>query len=283
MARRSLLFTPGDRPEMLRKATGTKADVLVFDLEDAVSPARKDEARDSVRSVLADPDFNPEAEVCVRVNPTTVAADEDLDGVLSPDARLDSVMLPKVDGPDDIETLARLLNEHGRDLPIIALVETAAGVLHAEAIADADATDALFFGAEDLSADIGASRTPEGDEVAYARQHVVLAAAAAGIEAIDTVFTAIDDVDGLRAEARRAVQLGFDGKPAIHPSQIDPINEAFIPDDEELDWARRVLDAQQAADADDRGVFAVDGQMIDEPLLRRAKRFVERANAGNDP
>lgn len=283
MARRSLLFTPGDRSEMLRKAPGTGADVLVFDLEDAVAPARKAEAREAVRSILVDPAFDPDAEVCVRVNPTTVAADDDLDGVLRPDARLDSVMLPKVDGPDDVETLARLLDEHGRELPVIALVETAAGVLHAEAIAEADATDALFFGAEDLSADIGATRTPEGDEVAYARQQVVLAAAAAGVDAIDTVFTDIDDIAGLRADARRAVQLGFDGKPAVHPDQVEPINEAFVPDEDELAWARRVLEANREADADDRGVFAVDGQMIDEPLLRRARRLVERAAAADEP
>jgi citrate lyase subunit beta/citryl-CoA lyase len=283
MARRSLLFTPGDRPEMLRKAPGTGADVLVFDLEDAVAPARKAEAREAVRSILADPAFDPDAEVCVRVNPTTVAADDDLDGVLRPDARLDSVMLPKVDGPDDVETLARLLDEHGRELPVIALVETAAGVLHAEAIADADDTDALFFGAEDLSADIGATRTAEGDEVAHARQQVVLAAAAAGVDAIDTVFTDIDDIEGLRADARRAVQLGFDGKPAVHPDQVEPINEAFVPDEDELAWARRVLEAHREADADDRGVFAVDGQMIDEPLLRRARRLVERAADDDEP
>lgn len=283
MARRSLLFTPGDRPEMLRKAPGTGADVLVFDLEDAVAPARKAEAREAVRSILADPEFDPDSEVCVRVNPTTVAADDDLDGVLRPDARLDSVMLPKVDGPDDVETLARLLDEHGRELPVIALVETAAGVLHAEAIAEADATDALFFGAEDLSADIGATRTAEGDEVAHARQQVVLAAAAAGVDAIDTVFTDIDDIEGLRADTRRAVQLGFDGKPAVHPDQVEPINEAFVPDEDELVWARRVLEAHREADADDRGVFAVDGQMIDEPLLRRARRLVERAAAADEP
>lgn len=283
MARRSLLFTPGDRPERLRKAPASGADVLVFDLEDAVAPARKAEARAAVRDVLADPEFDPDAEVCVRVNPTTVAADDDLDEVLGPDARLDSVMLPKVDGPDDVETLARLLDEHGWTLPVIALVETAAGILHAEAIAEATATDALFFGAEDLSADLGATRTPEGDEVGYARQHVVLVAAAAGVDAIDTVYTDIDDLEGLRAETRRAVQLGFDGKPAIHPDQVEVINGAFVPDDEALSWARRVLDAHREADADDRGVFAVDGQMIDEPLLRRARRLIDRAAAEDEP
>jgi len=281
MVRRSLLFTPGDRPAMLRKAPSSGADVLVFDLEDAVAPAAKDRGRDAVHEVLADPAFDPDAEVCLRVNPTGIAADDDLAGVLGPDVRLDSVMLPKVERADDVETLGRLLDEHGWSLPVIALVETAAGVLHAEAIAAADGTDALFFGAEDLTADVGATRTPAGDEVAYARQHVVLAAAAAGVDAIDTVFVDIEDVEGLRADARKAVQLGYDGKPAIHPSQVAPINEAFVPDAEALRWARAVLDAEAEAIAADRGVFTVDGEMIDAPLLRRARRLVERAEAAD--
>ncbi|MFB6354306.1 MAG: CoA ester lyase [Halobacteriales archaeon] len=281
MVRRSLLFTPGDRPEMLRKAPGVGADVLVFDLEDAVVPSRKDAAREAVGEVLADPSFDPDAEVCVRVNPAGVAADDDLAAVLGPDARLDSVMLPKVDRARDVGTLARLLEERGRELPVVALVETAAGILHAEAIAAASPTDALFFGAEDLAADVGATRTADGHEVAHARQHVVLAAGAAGVDAIDMVYPDIDDLDGLRARAREAVRLGFDGKPAVHPSQVEPINEAFAPDEEELAWARRVLDAREAAEADGRGVFTVDGEMVDAPLVRQAERLVERAAAAD--
>ncbi len=277
MARRSLLFSPGDRPELLRKAPDVGADVLVFDLEDAVAPARKAEARESVREVLADPGFDPDAEVCVRVNPAGVAADDDLAALLGPDVRLDSLLLPKVGGPGDVEALADALAERGWTLPILALVETAAGVLHAEAVAAAGPTDALCFGAEDLAADLGATRTPEGDEVAHARQHVVLAAAAAGVDAIDTVVVDFEDLDGLRADARTAVGLGYDGKLAIHPTQVDPINEAFTPVDGELAWARAVLEAREAADAEDRGVFVVDGQMIDPPLVRRAERLVDRA------
>jgi citrate lyase subunit beta/citryl-CoA lyase len=283
MVRRSLLFTPGDQPEMLRKAPEAGADVLVFDLEDAVAPARKAEARAAVNKVLRDPAFDPAAEVCVRVNPTGIAADADFEGVLSSDIRLDSVMLPKVTSADDIETLERLLDEHGFDLPVIALVETAAGILHAESIAAASVTDGLFFGAEDFAADIGATRTADGQEVRYARQHVVLVAAAAGIDAIDTVFTDIDNLEGLRAAARKAVQLGYDGKPAIHPAQVEPINRAFVPDETDLEWARRVLEAESAAATDDRGVFTVDGEMIDQPLLKQARRLVDRAEAVNEP
>jgi citrate lyase subunit beta/citryl-CoA lyase len=255
--------------------------VVVFDLEDAVAPARKAAAREAVREALADPDFDPDCEVCVRVNPTGVAADDDLDGIAS-DVRLDSVMLPKAESADDVDALAALLDEHGLDAPVLALVETAAGVLHAEAIAAADATDALLFGAEDLAADVGATRTDEGTEALHAREHVVLAASAAGVDAIDTVYTDIEDTDGLTDETRFAAQLGYDGKMAIHPAQVAPINDAFTPDSDDVEWAERVLAARDEADADDRGVFRVDGEMIDAPLVAQAERIVERARAADE-
>ncbi|WP_433624176.1 HpcH/HpaI aldolase/citrate lyase family protein [Halomicrococcus sp. NG-SE-24] len=284
MPRRSVLFTPGDRPEMLRKAPDAGADVVVFDLEDAVAPGRKAEAREAVRAVLSDPEFDPDCEVCVRINPTGVAADDDLREVAVTDAAatLDSVMLPKTASADDVTTLARLLDEHDCDVPVLALVETAAGVLNAADIAAADATDALAFGAEDLSADVGATRTREGTEVLYAREHVVLAASAAGVDAIDTVYTDIEDVDGLREETAFAVELGYDGKMAIHPAQVDPINEAFTPSAERVEWAERVLEAKAEADAEDRGVFRVDGEMIDAPLVAQAERILEYARAADE-
>ena len=296
MARRSLLFSPGDRPELMRKAPTTGADVLCFDLEDAVAPGRKDEARTAVHDVLADPDFDPDAEVCVRLTATDPAADLDAligggtaeatdgsdDDERSP--RLDAVMLPKVEGADRVERAAGLCADRGLDPAVFALVETAGGVLAAEAIADADPTDALVFGAEDLAADLGATRTDEGTEVLYAREHVVLAASAAGVDALDTVYTDFSDAEGLREETAFALTLGYDGKLAIHPSQVDPINEAFTPDPDEIAWADRVLDARDEADREGRGGFSVDGEMIDAPLVAQAERIVERAAAaGLDP
>jgi citrate lyase subunit beta/citryl-CoA lyase len=278
MARRSLLFSPGDQPDLMWKAPNAGADTVTFDLEDAVAPGEKDAAREAVDEVLADPAFDPEPEVCVRVNAQT--ADDDL-AALSDPARetVDAVMLPKVGGADDVETLRRLLGEHDLDVPVLALVETARGVLNAAGIAAADPTDAVLFGAEDLSADLGATRTDEGTEVLYAREHVVLAASAAGVDAIDTVYTDVGDTAGLREATRFAIQLGYDGKMAIHPGQVGPINEAFTPDDDELGWARKVLEARDEADAAGRGVFTVDGEMIDAPLIARAERIVERAEA----
>ena len=288
MPRRSVMFTPGDRPEMLRKAPGAGADVIVFDLEDAVAPDRKAEARRAVNEVLADADFAPDCEVCVRVNPTGIAADDDLAGVLGGDDAngstaasdaLDSVMLPKTESAEDAATLARLLAERDAEVPILALVETAAGILAAEEIAGVPEVDALVFGAEDLAADVGATRTSEGTEVLYAREHVVLAASAADVDAIDTVYTDIEDTDGLADETEFAIELGYDGKMAIHPGQVDPINDAFTPAPERVEWAERVLEAKEKADADGRGVFRVDGEMIDAPLVAQAERVLAYARA----
>jgi citrate lyase subunit beta/citryl-CoA lyase len=309
MVRRSVLFSPGDRPELMRKAPGTGADVVVFDLEDAVAPSRKAKAREAVVDVLGDPEFDPDCEVCVRVNPVAedasaddiagaddVAGADDAGGAddtvaavaqadvdaLAPhldELRLDAFMLPKCADGDSVRSFDYLFP---RDTPpVFALVESAAGVLHAEGIANADATAALVFGAEDLSADVGATRTSDGTEVLYAREHVLLAAAAADVDAIDTVYTDFSDTDGLREETAFAIQLGYDGKMAIHPSQVDPINDAYTPAADDVDWAERVMTAKADADAEGRGVFQVDGEMIDAPLIAQAERILDRASAAD--
>lgn len=274
MARRSVLFSPGDSPELLRKAPQTDADVLVFDLEDAVVPGRKAEARSAVAEVLSDPDFDPAAEVLVRVNAGEAAA-ADLDA-LPADARVDGVVVPKVSGVSDVVRVERLSGS--RDLPIFALIETATGVLSAATVAETDGVSALIFGAEDLAADLGAERTAEGTEVLYARQHVLLSARAAHVDAIDTVYTDYGDADGLREDAAFARRLGYDGKLAIHPSQVQIINEAYTPDADRVAWARRVLAAREEAETAGRGVFSVDGEMIDAPLVAQAERIVARAD-----
>ncbi|WP_178916684.1 CoA ester lyase [Natronomonas gomsonensis] len=279
MPRRSVLFSPADQPALMHKAPGSGADTVVFDLEDAVAPGRKAEARESVNGVLTDPEFDPDCEVCLRVNPTPSVADEDIEVALSGTPRVDSVMVPKADSAAAVREMDELLHEHGYDLPVIALCESASGVLHAEEIAATPAVDAVAFGAEDLSADIGATRTDDGTEVSHARQHVVLAASAAQIDAIDTVFTDIEETDRLAEETRFAGQLGYDGKMAIHPAQVAVINEAFTPDGEEVEWAETVLEARDDAEADGRGVFRVDDEMIDAPLIARAERIMERHRA----
>ncbi len=262
---------------MCRKAPDSGADVVVFDLEDAVAPARKDEAREAVREVLTS-DFDPDCEVCVRV---AREYDADLDALLDGEPRLDSLMMPKVEGAGDVAALADSLAERGAAYPVFALVETARGVLNADAIAAAETTTAVCFGAEDLAADLGARRTEEGTEVLYARERTVLAASAAGVDAIDTLVTDIEATERLREDADFAVDLGYDGKMAIHPAQVSVINDAYTPSTERIAWAERVLDAKSEADADDRGVFRVDGEMIDAPLVAQAERVLDRARAAD--
>ena len=275
------MFSPGDRPELMRKAPAAGADTIVFDLEDAVAPGRKAEARAAVRDVLSDPDFDPDAEVCVRVTGTETY--RDLEAIADDgDAPFDAVMLPKAESADAVEHLGDQLREHGRPVSVIALIETARGVLRAEAIADAKPTDAVAFGAEDLSADLGATRTDEGTEVLYPREKAVGAAAAAGVDAIDTVYTDFGDETGLAEETRFAATLGYDGKMAIHPSQVPVINEAFTPDADKIAWAKSVLDARDAAAAEGRGVFEVDGEMIDAPLIAQAERVREYARLAEE-
>jgi len=264
----------------MRKAPATGADVVCFDLEDAVAPGEKETAREAVRELLADPEFDPDCEVTVRL--TASAAATDLEALLSdgPDAvRLDAVMTPKVAECDDVSRIADLLAEHDRELPVLALVESARGVLNAEEIADEPATDALVFGAEDLAADLGATRTEEGTEVLHARQQVVLAASAASVDAIDTVHTDYGDEAGLRRETEFARELGYDGKMAIHPAQTGVINESFTPEPEQVEWAEKVIAARDEAAAEGRGVFSVEGEMIDPPLVAQAERLLALAAA----
>lgn len=279
MVRRTVLFSPGDQPELMAKAPESGADVVVFDLEDAVAPGQKDAARGAVSNTL--PDLDPDCEVCVRVNPLEAGGRTDIETVLADTDTVDSVMLPKVAVAADVTALSEELHSQGAALPVLALLETAAGVLHAEEIATADATDAVLLGAEDLSADIGATRTEAGTEISHARQQIVLAAGYADIDAIDTLYTDYEDTDGLREDVAVARDLGFDGKMAIHPAQVSVINDAFTPDEETIEWAQNVLDARDRAENDGKGVFSVDGEMIDAPLIAQAKDVLKRARAAD--
>ncbi len=284
MVRRSVLFSPGDQESLLRKAPGSDADVVVFDLEDAVAPAQKVIGRETVGRVLSElPERDGDTdesvpELCVRINPLDAGGDADIHS-LAAGTRPDSVMLPKVSTPENIEAVVTELRTHDWDPPLLALLETAAGVLNAQAIAAVPETDALLFGAEDLSADTGLQRTSAGEEISYARQHVVLAASAAEIDAIDTLYTDFEDTEGLAEDTERAIQFGFDGKMAIHPAQVPVINERFTPDSERIRWAQEVIDAAAETDS---GVFALDGEMIDAPLIAQAETVLERARAAEE-
>lgn len=262
----ALLFCPADRPDRYAKAAA-RADTVILDLEDAVAPDAKAAARESLATVPLDP-----RRTIVRLN----AADtddlvEDLRALLR--TPYTTVMLAKTASAADIRPLARY--------DVVALVETAAGVLNAASIAAQLNVVGLMWGAEDLVASLGgtSSRHADGryrDVAVHARSTVLLAAGAHGKDAIDAVHLDIDDIDGLAAEAADAAASGFAATACIHPSQVDVIRAAYRPDEAEVAWARAVL----TASAGERGVFRWEGRMVDGPVLRHAEQVLRRSGVG---
>ena len=280
MVQRSLLYCPGDDREILEKAIETPADTVIFDLEDAIAPDSKAAARRTVQRMLDSLD-EPVPNISVRINPYDRSGREDVDAVVGAvNSPPDSVVLPKVESAESVEALRDHLADLGAvGVDIIPLIETAAGIVAAEEIAAAPGVEAIAYGDQDFTADIGATVTDDKSESLYARQRVVVAASAAGVDALDTVYTDIEDAEGLRAQTETVVEFGFDGKLAIHPDQIRVINEAYTPGPDEIDWAERVLEGKRVADEEGSGVFTVDGQMIDPPLVERANTILDRAAA----
>ena len=267
---RSVLFVPGVRTDRFAKALAAGADAVVFDLEDSVDAARKADARREVGAFLSGIAAGGPL-VCVRVNAcgSRWIAD-DLAAVTAMRAA-QAIVLPKAQSAADVEEIARVVSPR----PVLPLIETARGVLEAGAIAAARATiPALLFGAEDLTAELGVPRTVDGDALVVPRSLVALAAAAAGADAIDAVFTDVANRDRLREDALRARALGFRGKMAIHPDQIAVIHEVFTPTAVEIDRARRIVEAYDAARARGEGVVRLGDEMIDAPVVARARRVL---------
>lgn len=277
MPRRSLLFVPGDQPDLHYKAINTGADGIIIDLEDAVLPNNKDAAGKATNNVLTDPEFIPECEVIVRIN-SFPRGKTDFELLFDNNPPIDAILVPKVDNTADVNRVVKSLSQYQSDIPVFALCETPSGILNAKSIAIHSHVTAIIFGAEDLTAAIGATRTKDFREVSYARQHVLLAARAASIDAIDTVTPSISDIQALKCDTKTAIEFGFDGKVAIHPDQVSIINDMFTPTPQEVQWAKTIMKARNQAEADKKGVFVVDGEMIDEPLIVRATRILDRAN-----
>ena len=273
--RRSLLFVPAVRPDRYPKALATGADAVCMDLEDGVSFAAKDEAREKALALFAGRE-PVRAEVSLRINdPKTELGQRDLDAVRRSGIRPDALMLPKCDGPEEIRDVAGALGDTLPELPLIVMVETARGVAAAEAIAAATPTvSAVFFGAIDFAADVGCE--VGWDAALYARSRVVVAAAVAGVGALDSPFMDVPALDGLAAESRRTRGLGFGGKAAIHPTQVAVIQAAFSPGADEVAWARRIVEAY---DRNRGGVLLVDGKLIERPVIASAKRTLAVAAA----
>lgn len=275
MARRSVLFSPGDDRAKLEGALASSADAVVFDLEDGVAPSDKSLARTTIAEVVAEAG-TARPEVGVRINPLEDGGQADLEALAPVGDAFDGLVLPKVGDPGDVTAVATVAADRSLPAALWCLIESPDGLLNASAIAEVEGTTALVFGGEDYAASIGAERTDAGTELLFARQYVVAAAARVGIDAIDGISSVLDDPTVIRHAAREARTFGFDGKLAIHPAQIDPIHAAFAPDPDQLAWARRVL---AVAEETDRGVFRVDDEMIDAPLIERARQLVERADA----
>ncbi len=281
--RRSLLYVPGNSPSMIQNCPIYGADGVLLDLEDAVAVTEKDGARRLVTQALMAMDFG-KVERVVRVNGRdTQFFEDDMRSVIP--ARPDCIRLPKVNEVKDVveadEIMSELEEANGiavGSIELHAMLETALSLMNAYDIAKSSPrVTALTLGGQDLAADLGISRSREGIELLYARSHVVLAAKAAGKEALDTVFTDVEDLEGLKAECKLAVQLGFSGKAAIHPSQIGPIHDAYRPDDRSLKKALKVVKAAEEAKKRGLGVIAVDGKMVDGPVVSQARRTIELA------
>lgn len=246
----------------------------MFDLEDSVEAGRKDDARRAVAEYLRT-DAASASQRWVRINSSHSSWWSDDLAWLAEAGSFDAVVVPKAEASADIERASHAAG--GR--AVVPLLETSRGILQATAIATARATiPALLFGAEDLTAEIGVPRTVDGDELIVARSLVVLAASAAGADAIDAVFIDIAATDQLRRDAERARALGFRGKMAIHPSQIPVIHDVFTPSAEEIERARRIVEASDAAAAAGLGVIRLDDRMIDAPVVSRARKILSLAS-----
>ncbi|MDD3716906.1 MAG: aldolase/citrate lyase family protein [Candidatus Marinimicrobia bacterium] len=278
--RRSRLYLPGNTPKLAINAGLHSGDGIILDLEDSVAPARKDEARILVRNTLRAVNFYG-AERMVRINQGERGL-MDLDAVVP--QHVNVILLPKCESAEQVRVvdshIQQLRKEHHieHETWIMPIIESAVGVLRAFEIAGASPNViALAVGLEDYTADIGAPRTPGGTESFFARSMIVNAAKACGIQAIDSVFSDISDMEALRENVLASKALGFDGMGCIHPRQIRVIHEAFAPTAEELEKAQKIVEAFHMAEEKGLGVVAVGSKMIDPPVVKRALRIVELA------
>lgn len=272
---RSLLFVPADQPRRIAKAAGLPADAIIIDLEDAVDSTRKAAARIEAKAALAQLDFG-DREVILRINSRrSEAFPQDLSALAEFPTLPAVISIPKVESAEDVETAAAFLDERKLPCGLMPMVESARGVLAAASIAGESGRNvALMFGGHDFCASIGAAYSWEA--TLPARGQLVLAAAAHGIAAIDTPWIDLEDDTGLAAECARARQLGFAGKAAIHPRQLEIINAAFSPTPEEIKRAEELL---AWADSQGTGASRLDGKMVDHATILVAREILRRARS----
>ncbi|WP_273501639.1 HpcH/HpaI aldolase/citrate lyase family protein [Paracoccus sphaerophysae] len=268
---RSVLYIPGSNARALEKARGLAADAIIFDLEDAVAPAEKTAARDTLRAALAE-DYGPRARI-VRINGLDTEWGRDDAAAFATGA--DAVLVPKVSSPADLDAVAAITG----DTPLWAMMETAAGMLNAAAIAAHPRLAGMVMGTNDLAKELGSRNRPDRLAMQTGLGLCVLAAKAHGKVIVDGVFNAFKDEDGLRAECQQGRDMGFDGKTLIHPAQLDIANAAFAPSEDEIDLSRRQIEAYEAAIAEGKAVAVVDGRIVENLHVDTARKTLARAEA----
>jgi citrate lyase beta subunit len=283
-ARRALLYMPGDDRHKIEKALTLEVDCICMDMEDGVAINRKTEARRIIAAALRELTFG-RSEKLARINAVGSGLEmEDIEAVLP--SRPDGIVMPKVESLEQIQWASGKIEAaelaHGwpvNSIRLIVDVESAKGMLALKEIASHDRLDALIFGAEDYAVSIGAVRTAQAWEVFTARSLVVMNARAFGLQAIDMVTIDFRDLETVRREASFGAGLGFTGKQVIHPAQVRPVQEAFTPDDDSIAKAGRLVEAFESHQKGGRGAFALDGKMIDMPLVKAAQGVLARARA----
>ena len=282
--RRTMMFVPGNNPGMMADAHIYGPDSIMLDLEDSVTMAEKDAARLLVYQALKTVDYG-NTEMVVRINPlNTPYGKKDIEAVVK--AGVDGIRIPKTENAEEVVEVEREIERVERELgcvgrtKIMAAIESTLGIVNAYAIATASPRMmGIALGAEDYCANLKAQRTPGGDELRLARETIVVAARAAGIDALDTVYSNLNDMETFRQEVEYIKTLGFDGKSIINPRQIEVINEVFAPKEKEITKARAIIAAIKEAEAKGSGVIALNGKMIDRPVVIRAQRTINLAIA----
>lgn len=270
---RSVLYIPGSKPRALEKAQGIACDAIIFDLEDAVAPDEKPAARAALAAWLATADYGPRARI-VRINALATAWGAD-DCAAFAGAAVEGVLIPKVDGPADVQAVADRIAA----TPLWAMMETPLAMLNAAAIAAHPRLTGMVMGTNDLLKDIGGRTRPDRLPLATGLGLCLLAAKAHGVAIVDGVYNAFKDAEGLAAECAQGRDMGFDGKTLIHPDQVPVANAAFAPTAAEIDLARRQIAAFEAAAAAGQGVAVVDGRIVENLHVATARATLARAAA----
>jgi citrate lyase beta subunit len=275
---------PGDDWKKITKSLTLGVDCICMDMEDGTAINRKAEARQTIAKALQELDFG-QSEKLARINSVGSGWErDDIEAVLP--YRPDGIVIPKMESLEQIEWGSRIIEaaelKYGWPLNSVRMlvgVETAKGILNLKEIASHPRLDAIIFGGEDFAASIGATRTPDATELLYARQAVVVACAAFDLQAIDIVTIDFKNLDVVRTEAEFGARLGYAGKQIIHPAQVEPVQTAFTPNDEAIAYAKRIVDAFETSQKEGKGAFALDGKMIDMPILKNAQKVLDRAKA----